>query len=156
MELRPQMQPRLFLPHQQQHPPRKTTQQYLGPVSCTQPSQGKAARLIARTGTRRRTEESPFIELQRSLAKDEPMSLQHVDVLPCESNEFFGQSRDNRPAVSNLKVCSSELNKSASKEEKQLSEKMYRSSVYILNKVSGKTHVKVCSQADLRQPPAVI
>ena len=51
---------------------------------------------------------------------------------------------------------SSEIIKSASKEEKQLSEKMYRSSVYILNKVSVKTHVKVCSQADLRQPPAVI
>ena len=84
------------------------------------------------------------------------MSLQHVDVLPCESNEFFGSSRNNRPVVSNLKVCSSERNKSASKEEKQLSEKMYRSSIYILNKVSGKTHVKVYSQADLRQPPAVI
>ena len=84
------------------------------------------------------------------------MSLQHVDVLPRESNEFFGQSGDNRPVASNLKVCSSELNKSASKEEKQLSEKMYRSSVYILNKVSDKTHVKVYSQADLRQPPAVI
>ena len=117
------MQPLLFLPHQQQHPPRKTTQQYLGPVSCTQPSQGKAARLIARTGTRRRTEESPFIELQRSLAKDEPMSLQHVDVLPCESNEFFGQNGDNRPVVIKLQDCSSGFNKSASKNEKQLSKK---------------------------------
>ena len=109
MELRPQMQPRLFLPHQQRHPPRKTTQLYLGPVSCTQPSRGRAARLIARTGTRRRTEETPFAKLRRSSAKEQPMSLQHVDVLPRESNEFFGQSGDNRPVVSNLKVCSSFL-----------------------------------------------
>ena len=65
---------------------------------------------------------------------------------------FSDQVGDNRPVASNLKVCSSKRIKSASKEEQLLSGKMYRSSVYILNKVSVKTHVKVCSQADLRQP----
>ena len=35
-------------------------------------------RLIARTGTLRRTEESPFAELRRSGVQEEPMSLQHV------------------------------------------------------------------------------
>ena len=78
MELRPQIQKWLFLPHQQRHLPCKTAQQPSGPVSCTQPSQGRAVRLIARTGTLGRTEESPFAELRRSGVQEEPMSLQHV------------------------------------------------------------------------------
>ena len=44
------------------------------------------------------------------------MSLQHVDGFPCESNEFFGHSRYNRPVMSNLQVLGLELIKSASKE----------------------------------------